>query len=235
MSDALLDLQQLDTTTEQLAHRRTHLEQRQALIDAVAEQGRQQVEIDSIAAARVEVASRQRRLEDEAQIVSDKADADDARLYSGEVTAIKDLEALQAEIAGLRSRQSDFEDQVLEAMEEAEQLAGRIAELETARGAIDTTIAGLEAEIAAAEAEIDAELAEVQQQRASVSGELDGALVAEYERRRPAYGAATVVRFDGGGCSGCPSAMPAVEVDRIKHLDGADPADCEECGRIVLR
>jgi len=29
--------------------------------------------------------------------------------------------------------------------------------------------------------------------------------------------------------------MPAVEVDRIKHLDGSDPADCEECGRVVLR
>ena len=24
-------------------------------------------------------------------------------------------------------------------------------------------------------------------------------------------------------------------IDRIKHLDGTDPADCEECGRIVLR
>ena len=48
-------------------------------------------------------------------------------------------------------------------------------------------------------------------------------------------GAATVVRFDGAGCSGCPSAMPAMEVDRLKHLDGTDPADCEECGRIVLR
>jgi hypothetical protein len=29
--------------------------------------------------------------------------------------------------------------------------------------------------------------------------------------------------------------MPAMEVDRIKHLDGDVPADCQECGRIVLR
>jgi len=26
-----------------------------------------------------------------------------------------------------------------------------------------------------------------------------------------------------------------MEVDRIKHLDGDAPADCQECGRIVLR
>ena len=24
-------------------------------------------------------------------------------------------------------------------------------------------------------------------------------------------------------------------VDRLKHLDGTDPASCSECGRIVLR
>ena len=235
MSDALLDLQRLDTTAQQLTHRRTHLDQRQALLDAEAEQARQQVEIDTVAAARVEVASRQRRLEAEAQIVSDKADADDARLYSGEVTAIKDLEALQSEIAGLRARQGEFEDQVLEAMEEAEELAGTIAELEAARAGIDGVIAGLQAEIAEAEAEIDAELEQVNAERDTVAGTVDASLMSEYERRRPAFGAATVVRFDGGGCSGCPSAMPAVEVDRIKHLDGTDPADCEECGRIVLR
>ncbi|MEM9467043.1 MAG: hypothetical protein AAGA90_16850 [Actinomycetota bacterium] len=235
MSDALLDLQRLDTTTQQLTHRRSHLDQRQALLEAQAEQARQQTEIDAVAAARVEVATRQRRFEDEAQIVSDKADADDARLYGGEVTAIKDLEALQSEIAGLRARQSDFEDQVLEAMEEAEDLAARITALEAARAEVDGVIAGLEAEIAEAEAEIDAELAQVATERDGVAGGVDGALIAEYERRRPAFGAATVVRFDGSGCSGCPSAMPAMEVDRIKHLDGTDPADCEECGRIVLR
>lgn len=235
MSDALLDLQHLDTRSQQLAYRRTHLDQRGALVDAQAEQRRQQVEIDAVAAARVEVASRQRRLEDEAQIVSDKADASDARLYSGEVTAIKDLEALQSEIAGLRARQSAVEDDVLEAMEQAEELLGQIELLEAARAGIDEVIAGLEAEIAAAEEELDVALAEVASQRAALVGTVDAALVAEYERRLPAFGGATVVRFDGSGCAGCPSAMPAVEVDRIKNLDGAEPTDCEECGRIVLR
>ena len=235
MSDALLDLQRLDTTAQQLTHRRANLDQRQALVEAQAEQARQQAEIDAVAAARVEVASRQRRLEGEAQTFSDKADADDARLYGGDVTGLKDLEALQAEIAGLRARQADVEDQVLEAMEEAEQLAGSIEALEAARAGIDEVIAGLEREIGEAEAEIDAELAQVAVEREGVLPGIDDSLVGEYERRRPAFGAATVVRFDGGGCSGCPSAMPAVEVDRIKHLDGTDPADCEECGRIVLR
>lgn len=235
MSDALLDLQRLDTTTEQLNHRRVHLDQRQALIEAQAEQARQQAEIDVVAASRVEVANRQRRFEDEATSISDRADASDARLYSGEVTAIKDLEALQSEIASLRARQDDAEEQALEAMEEADELEARIGQLEAERAGIDAVISRLESEIAAAEAEIDQELEQVASERVAVSGSVEATLAAEYERRRPAFGAATVVRFDGAGCSGCPSAMPAVEVDRIKYLDGDNPADCEECGRIVLR
>ncbi|NDH96061.1 MAG: hypothetical protein EBZ17_01125 [Actinobacteria bacterium] len=172
-ANALLDLQALDVETRQLNHRRAALEQRTKLDEALAEQARRQVEIDTVAAARLEVSSRQKKAEADAQLVSDKADADESKLYGGEVTGLKDLEALQHEIAMLRERQSGFEDLALEAMMEAED--------------------------------------------------------------EPAFGASTVVRFDGSNCTGCPSSMPAMEVDRIKHLDGDAPADCQECGRIVLR
>lgn len=234
-ADALLDLQTLDVEVRQLTHKRATMEQRTALEDARAEQARQQGEIDVIAAARLEVATRQRKAEDEAQIVSDKADADEAKLYGGEVTGIKDLEALQHEIATLRERQGGFEEQALEAMEEAEQLADRIAALESDRAGIDEVISGLEAEIAAAEADIDAQLEGLGGRRSDLAADIEPDLLAQYEDRKPAFGMATVVRFNGSNCTGCPSSMPAMEVDRLKHLDGDGPADCQECGRIVLR
>lgn len=235
MTDALLDIQRLDTAADQLRHRRAHLEERAALDAALAEQKAQQDRIDEVAAARVEVSTRQRRLEDEAQIVAGKADADDAKLYGGDVTGLKDLEALQHEIATLRERQGEFEDQALEAMEEAEVLAAQITELETARLGADQKVTALEAEIAVIEAEIDADLDRLVGERASSVDQVDPALLADYERLRPAFGAATAVQFDGAKCVGCPSTMPAMEVDRLKHLDGTDPASCSECGRIVLR
>ncbi|MEL0140730.1 MAG: hypothetical protein VW800_10190, partial [Acidimicrobiaceae bacterium] len=161
--------------------------------------------------------------------------ADESKLYGGEVTGLKDLEALQHEIAMLRERQSSFEDVALEAMMEAEELQERVASLERARTSIDEVITGLRGEIAEAEAEIDAQLADVAAKRVEVAAAVAPELVAEYERREPAFGASTVVRFDGSNCTGCPSSMPAMEVDRIKHLDGDVPVDCQECGRIVLR
>ena len=232
---ALLDLQALDVETRQLNHRRAALEQRAKLDDALAEQARRQGEIDTVAAARLEVSNRQKKAEAEAQMVSDKADVDESKLYGGEVTGLKDLEALQHEIAMLRERQGSFEDVALEAMMEAEELQERVAALERARTSIDEVITGLRREIAEAEAEIDAQLADVAAKRVEVTAAVAPELVAEYERREPAFGASTVVRFDGSNCTGCPSSMPAMEVDRIKHLDGDVPVDCQECGRIVLR
>lgn len=234
-ADALLDLQALDVETRQLNHRRAALEQRAKLDDALAEQARRQGEIDTVAAARLEVSNRQKKAEAEAQIVSDKADVDESKLYGGEVTGLKDLEALQHEIAMLRERQGSFEDVALEAMMDAEELQDRVAALERARTSIDEVITGLRGEIAEAEAEIDAQLADVAAKRVEVAAAVAPELVAEYERREPAFGASTVVRFDGSNCTGCPSSMPAMEVDRIKHLDGDVPVDCQECGRIVLR
>jgi len=233
--DSLFELQRLDTESEVLNHRRVNLEQRTVLEAALVEQAGHQVEIDAVAAARVEVATRQRRHEDEAQIVATKVESDEARLYSGEVQGVKDLEALQHEIGSLKERQEGFEDLALEAMEEAEGLAARISSLEAARADVDARIATLRDEITVAEAEIDAEIERTSLARAAAAAETTPELVAEYEHLRPGFGSATVVRFDGSNCAGCPSSMPAMEVDRMKHEASGSVLNCHECGRIVLR
>ncbi len=233
--ESLLDIQRLDVENDQLHHRRINMEERGALEVALAEKARHQVEIDAVAAARVEVANRQRRLEDEAQIMDDKAQADHKRLYSGELQGLKDLEALQHEISTLRSRQSGFEDEALEAMEESEELSARIRELEAARGDVDARVESLEFEITSAEEEIDRKLGEVAASRTEAVEQLDQELVARYESLRPGFGAATVVRFNGSNCAGCPSIMPAMEVDRMKRDTSDIVLECSECGRMVVR
>ncbi|MDW3218569.1 MAG: hypothetical protein R8F63_08125 [Acidimicrobiales bacterium] len=230
---ALLDIQHLDTEAEQLRHRRETLPARTALVEAQEAQAKVQVEIEAIGVSRVEVSTRQKRLEDEAQVFSDKADEDDARLYGGDV-GVKDLEALQEEIKGLRARQADIEDRALEAMEEGEALATRLADREAELEEIRARITTTEAEIAAAEAEIDGELARVASERAAAEAVVSPEDLAQYERLRPGMGVATVVRFDGGNCVGCPSTMPAMELDRMKHEPAGSTLNCNECGRIVL-
>ena len=232
---ALLEVQRLDIEAGQLRYRRDNLEVRADLNRARAEQSRQQSLIDTVALERVEAVTRQKRLEDEAAIVAARADRDDNRLYSGEIQSLRDLQALQDEIAGLRSRQSDLEDRAIEALEDAERLDEQMSELEAAKAGADREAGELSARLEAAEAEIESRLGAVAEARAAAAAGIDPGLLARYERLLPVFGNSAAVSFDPARGCGCPSAMPAVEVDRVKRCPPGSVLDCEECGRIVLR
>ncbi|MXZ95521.1 MAG: hypothetical protein F4Y99_06280 [Acidimicrobiaceae bacterium] len=179
--------------------------------------------------------TRQKRLEDEAAIIQAKADKDDNRLYSGEITAIRDLQALQDEIAGLRSRQGVLEERAIEALVEAEELSGQAEALEAQRAAGDEKVTVLEAELAATEASIDEQLAALSSTRTEAAARAEASSVATYERLRQTFGPSTAVPFDPSSGCGCPQQMPAVEVARIKRCAEGEVLDCAECGRLVLR
>ncbi|RMH74356.1 MAG: hypothetical protein D6683_12800 [Actinomyces sp.] len=230
----LLEVQRLDTEADQIRHTREHLPTRAALEEARREQAEHQRRIEEIAVERLAVIERQRRLEGELGVLEERIAADERRLYSGEVAALRDLQALQDEIAGLRSRAGELEERILEAMETAEGLEARVDELKAAAAGVDARVAELEARLAAEEAELDAALAANRAERAERAAAVDPDLLADYERLRPGFGAATVVTFDRN-CVGCPSSMPAVEADRVLHAAPGSVLHCEECGRIVLR
>ncbi len=231
----LLEVQRLDVEAEQLRHRRAALPQRDELSAARQERAVGQADVDAVAATRVEVVTRQKRFEDEAQIVASRAEEDESRLYSGEISAMKDLQALQDEITGLRRRQGELEDRALEAMEEAETLTARAEALEAGMADVNDRISALTADIEVAEADIDEQLLGVTAARDEAASQVEPEVLAEYERLRAGFGSATVVRFDGGNCVGCPSTMPAVEADRMKHAEPGSLLTCQECGRMVVR
>ncbi|MYC43860.1 MAG: hypothetical protein F4X52_15165, partial [Acidimicrobiaceae bacterium] len=180
----LLEVQRLDVEADQLSHKRAVLPQRDLLAAAQVERQRLTNEIDQLALTQIEVATRQKRYEDEAQIVAAKIETDEVRLYSGEVTALRDLQALQEEIASLRNRQSDLEDEALTAMEEAESLASQVAALNSEAELIDQRSASLNAEIEAAESDIDAQLETIRSNRGDLEAALDSSLMDDYQRLR---------------------------------------------------
>ena len=81
-----------------------------------------------------------------------------AALRTADSDVSSNIGALQHEIASLGERQTGFEDQAIEAMEEAEELASRITSLEAARADVDNRIGILETEITVSETEIDVEM-----------------------------------------------------------------------------
>jgi len=229
----LLTVQELDNTAGALRHRLATLPERAALDAAQTLMRTLEAELHQRDEPRRELERRQRRLEDEAEGLRAKADAEDKRLYSGAVTAVRELQAIQEEITALRRRAAQLDEQILELMMEIEPLADSLADLrarheQAGRDADACTVALAEAEVAV-NTELQRTLAARQEAAAAVPADA----LTRYDAARPSLAPSTVVKLVGTRCEGCPLQMPAVEVDRIRHL-ASGLADCEECGRLVL-
>jgi predicted nucleic acid-binding Zn-ribbon protein len=230
--DRLLELQELDLAIDRLEHRRERLgsgldvaEARAAMEEAESRLGELRLALDAAAAE-------QRRLETELDSMERKAAAEERRLYDGSIANMKELEALQHEIASLKERKGRVEDDLLEVMERREGLEARIppveAEVAEARARVET----LEREGAAELERVMAELAELRARREGLAREIDEELLELYEDlrgKKDGIGAAALV---DGVCQACHEKLSALELDRVKHAEGI--GRCEHCRRILV-
>jgi len=233
--DALLALQALDTHADQLRHRREHLPERSELVARHEEITALERASAGVRGRRDELAAAEHHLEDEINTVRAKAAADDKALYGGTVSALKDLRALQDEIASLGRRQRELEDKELELMEQAEPLDAELARSALTRDEIDAAATGLVAAIAEAEVAIDGELDALTSQRAELVAPIPDGLLAEYDAKRKLAGGVAVARLVGNRCEGCHLMLSAVDVDRIRHEPPDALVHCSECDRILVR
>lgn len=231
----LLDLQAHDTTVDQLQHRRSTLLERTELATVAAELEALERTTTDAEARRQELARGEHRFEDEAQLIEAKATSEQARLYSGDVTAIKELQAIEYEIESLKRRQAELEDEAIALMELIEPVDAELAALAERRSEIETRRADAEDRLAAGEREIDAELEAVSGQRSRVASGLDPELVATYETARSDLGGVAVSRLVGTTCDGCHLNLSAVELDRVKRAPSGTLVFHDECGRILVR
>lgn len=233
--EALLDVQRLDNTLDQLRFRHDNLAERQGIADVKAELSALNASAAEAEAARDALRRQERELEAQSNDLTEKADQFDKRLYGGMITSPKEATAMTEEIKHLRARVSDLEDQALELLVEIEPLDEALVETEAKRGAFEATIASLEADLAQKAAEIDEEIAAATTQRNAAADPVPDDLLEQYRRLRITYGPRAVVNFDPNKGGGCPVAMSAVELDRWKHLPAGTLDTCVDCGRLVAK
>lgn len=231
----LLVVQEHDTVIDQLRHRRETLPERAALREVEKARAALAVERSSVAAARDEVAGRQAALERDIAVSEARIVEIDKRLYSGEITASRDLQAMTHEIESIKHRVSTLEDSALAAMEEREPLDEAVDALDARDAELVAEGVRLASAIVEAETSIAEELAREEAARSSAVGVVDPELVSIYERLRGRLGGIGAARLEHGTCMGCRMKLPATELDRLKR----EPADavvyCDQCGRILVR
>lgn len=232
--DSLLLLQEHDTHLDQLEHRRDTMPERTELADTIASTRALSATLAEVQARLDDVAKRQGDLEADVAASEARIVQIDKRLYSGEITAGRDLQAMTDEINSLKRRVSGLEDRVIEAMEEREPIDAEAAELTSQLDALVDKRAALEATIVASTAEIEAELVAERAERESIIGRVPADLLTKYEALRARLGGIGAARLEHGSCMGCHLSLPAIEVDRLKNLPSGELAFCDQCGRILV-
>ncbi len=233
--EQILQIQALDLSIAQLRHRTEHhpIRTRLAEIDA------QLLEHDASAATVIEekhdLERQQKRLEDEVATVSAKRADIDGKLYGGEVTASKELLALQDEAASLLARQTGMEDDDLLIMEQVEEVESKLSVFDEARAALVSERTQQEAELEAAVVEMSAEIASLESERTAAAGPANPELLASYEMLRDQFDGVAVARLVGSSCDGCHMQLSAVAVDQIGKMPEDAVVNCEECGRLLVR
>lgn len=231
--EALLAVQRLDNTIDQLRFKHANLPERQRLAEIEGELASLDRACASTEAERDSLRTTQRGLETDASDVEAKADALDGKLYDGSVTSPKEAAALGEEIASLRARQSDLEDQSIEVLLEIEPLDEQLVSAEAARGQLQAQQSDQQLALDAMTEELDAEIDTAVAERTAAAEKVNDAQLELYRKMRITYGPDAVIEFDPAHNGGCPVAMSAVELDRWKHLPVGTIEPCADCGRLV--
>jgi predicted nucleic acid-binding Zn-ribbon protein len=230
----LLVVQEHDSAADRLRHRRETLPEQARLSEVEQAIAALSDSAADVGTRRDDVVRRQQRHEDELASVEGKIGEVDRRLYSGTITAPRELQALQADVASLKRHRSDIEDHVLEAMQDREPLDAEVAKVQEQRAALQDEAEQLRQAIAAQTQEIEAELATELEARAAAAAGVPDDLLSQYERLRTNQGGIGAARLVNGRCSGCHLTLPATELDRIRHESPDTVVLCDQCGRILV-
>ncbi|MGH1494174.1 MAG: zinc ribbon domain-containing protein [Acidimicrobiales bacterium] len=225
----------MDLSMTQLRHRRDHHPIRTRIAEIDEELAAHDASSAEVAERKHELDRQQKRLEDEVAMIADRRTNIDGKLYSGEVTASKELLALQDEAASLLSRQTEMEDDDLVIMEQVEVVEAELADFAEKRSVLESERTVQEAELAVAIEEIEAELAQVDAQRSTEASSATAELLERYESLRDEYGGVAVARLVGNRCDGCHMQLSAMAVDLINKMPDEAVVTCEECGRLLVR
>jgi uncharacterized protein len=228
----LLALQEIDTAIDRLTARKQALESGGELAAARAEADAAERALGELGLQLDVVGRDQARLEHEIESLTQKAAAEDKRLYDGSVVNAKELGSIQHEIENLKRRRSDREDEMLGLMEVREELERRASEAQSTSDGLRARVeevggAGLE-ELRDIDIELKAKIAE----RQLAVPEIDPDVLELYEdlrKQKKGIGAAALV---DGVCQGCHEQLSAMELDKLKRAEGVKR--CEYCRRILV-
>ena len=229
---ALLDVQSKDNHISQLAHRRDGIPERQALV-AVQTQLREFSQIlvtrnGVLEDAKLELS----RIKDDVAVVDERISRDTERISNS--SSMKDVQALESELASLATRKNNLEESELVVMQTVEDAQALVAQAASERDVVEAKRSALSATISERESELDAEREAEIAERARLVAGLPEDLIALYEKQRARYGigAALLTRGVSGGSG---MKLNETDINAIRNAAEDDVVMCPDSSCILVR
>jgi predicted nucleic acid-binding Zn-ribbon protein len=231
----LLALQRLDLEVRELEARQAGLAERQKIQTATAEIARISEVLGTLEARKGTLEEEIGRLDGLATELSRRIKTKEDKLYSGSVTAPRELEDLQAEIAMFSEQRADQEEAELEVMQQEEEVSSEILRSQSDHTAQETFQRESRESLARRETDLVGQLQTLAEGRSNLTSPVPEPFLRAYERLRSQKSLAgkAVTILDGRACGGCHIALP--EMARTSLSKGEEVVQCEPCGRILVQ
>jgi uncharacterized protein len=230
--DRLLVLQGIDDEVRRLEHQLEGLVEQQQLDELVGQDtllAQGDIELDQ---QLEHVKREQRQVENEIDALGQRLDEERTRLYEGSLSSAREIQAAEAEIASTSRRRSEHEDQLLEIMERAEEVEGRLDELRGVRASLAARIAEASRARDRAAQELLVRITEVRIRRDPVVAAVPAELLARYEQAATRGGGTGVGVLRHNACTACRITFPMSEING--YLMGPALTTCSQCRRLLI-
>ncbi|MGH3454227.1 MAG: zinc ribbon domain-containing protein [Nocardioidaceae bacterium] len=228
-------MQTVDSTLQQLAHRKKNLPQHAELADLIqrrSELGGRRIELDTQIA---DLTRDQKKADADVEQVKARRVRDQQRLDAGQVSSPRELEQLQSEIVALDRRIGVLEDAELEIMEQLESLQSELSGVASEAEELAAKSEAVTATRDEAVNELDAAAAEATGERERLVVDIPDQLMAVYERMRAQLGGVGAAALRRRRCEGCRLELTEADLTEIRSAPDDEVLRCPECNRILVR
>lgn len=230
----LLELAEIDTELNRIAHRRRNLPEAQEVERLESERTGHK---DAAVAVEISIEDLDRdisKLEGEVDAVRKREQRNQERLEAGGVPA-KQLSELEHENTSLHRRRGVLEDDLLAVMEQREAVQADHERSGAGVDAVDVELVEARRLQSEAQADLDSTEQGLRTRRADLlAAGLPDDLLADYDQLRERTGAGAAL-LRARRCGACRMEIDRAEIERIKAADPAEVIHCEECGAILVR
>lgn len=155
------------------------------------------------------------------------------RIYSGEVTTIKELNALKDKQELLQDRTKESEESALEMMEEIEILSKEIEKSQKINDTIEKEYSEKRLKTCQELGKIKEEIQSIEVQKAKLENTISPNLLNMYKRIKKNKPNPVAQVIGNSTCGGCMTELSIMIADEVKRSEKV--VYCEHCGRILVK